>query len=464
MKRLFFALILFFISTGPCLAASSVTGMSGAATDGSPLTFTGSGFVADASPAPLQWDNFDGGTHGSNISGAPVIGSNWSQSNSATGCEVEWSNAVTRAGSALSARADFTTASCYRSSLRRAFSPAIGSFYISLWYRSNYASMTAYNGVAPCRNQKIWRIEGDNGTLGGDQKEGVPLMAVERLSVSQSFTSLRADYTKADGLNSVYSTLTWRNGLWNRVEIYANVIDGQKDYQIFENFVDRTSSKTGDWWTDTFLPLMGDGGSRFNEFFCGFYFSRDGGAAAYVYFDDLYMSTKRARVEIGNSPTWATCTLREIQPTTSRADGSVTVTFNQGALENGQTVYAYVVPPDGAVNANGYAFTVGGGSPDTCENDVTLCASEADCSTYWPAYHWCDGVCQSEACPAAETCAENPILCATEADCSTYWPAYNWCSGYSCRSAACLSFTRRALTTGGKRIKVGTSELRIQAE
>lgn len=36
----------------------------------------------------------------------------------------------------------------------------------------------------------------------------------------------------------------------------------------------------------------------------------------------------------------------------------------------------------------------------TCSTDATLCTTESACTTAWPAYHFCSGVCQSATCPS----------------------------------------------------------------
>jgi gamma-glutamyltranspeptidase len=79
-----------------------------------------------------------------------------------------------------------------------------------------------------------------------------------------------------------------------------------------------------------------------------------------VYTDDTYIDTTRARVEIGNAPTWAQSNVREIQIPSAWSNSSITITINQGAFSNGDTVYLYVVDSNGNVNSNGYPVTIGG--------------------------------------------------------------------------------------------------------
>lgn len=345
--------------SGVCFAAPEITSSPADVPSGSSVTINGRGFGTKAKATPIIWDNFESGTPGA-VPSTPVIGSNWVSSHS--GSPVQYSSSVLRAGS-RSARADFRTSSNYRSSIG-VNGGNWGSLYVTLWYRSDYSSLSAYNGD-PTRNQKIFRIEGNNGTKSGDQQEGVPLIAYEKLSPDNFFTSTRAQYTPTTYAKNIYSSGPgWANQQWNRVEIYANVIDGQKEFTIYEGGRNTTPSKSSEWWTGTWLPHMGEDSSRFNEVFFGFYFARDNGAGAYVYLDDIYVDTTQARVEIGNASSWSSCTHREIQVPTSWSDGSIRVTVNRGTFNVGERAYLFVVDASGAASG-GYPVTIASGSGST---------------------------------------------------------------------------------------------------
>lgn len=73
-----------------------------------------------------------------------------------------------------------------------------------------------------------------------------------------------------------------------------------------------------------------------------------------VYYDDAYFDNSWARVEIGDSKSFDNCSHREIQIPSDWSDTSITITVNQGSFQRGDTVYLYVVDPDGNVNVNGY--------------------------------------------------------------------------------------------------------------
>lgn len=75
---------------------------------------------------------------------------------------------------------------------------------------------------------------------------------------------------------------------------------------------------------------------------------------SWVYYDDIYMDDSWARVMIGNAPTFAASTQREIQIPSAWSDTSITVQLNQGALSGFDKAYLYVFDANGNVNSAGY--------------------------------------------------------------------------------------------------------------
>jgi hypothetical protein len=85
-------------------------------------------------------------------------------------------------------------------------------------------------------------------------------------------------------------------------------------------------------------------------------------ANSFPMFDDFYVAVgpgARARVEIGNMPTYAASTVLAITTPTSWSNSEITTTVHQGAFRAGQTAYLYVVGADGVVSERGYPITVG---------------------------------------------------------------------------------------------------------
>jgi hypothetical protein len=77
------------------------------------------------------------------------------------------------------------------------------------------------------------------------------------------------------------------------------------------------------------------------------------------YIDDLYIDQTWARVMIGNAPTFDACTRREPLIPTEWSSSSITAYFNQGAFQNGEKVYIFVVDSGGNPSL-GKGITIGG--------------------------------------------------------------------------------------------------------
>ncbi|MBK8015279.1 MAG: hypothetical protein IPK20_00340 [Betaproteobacteria bacterium] len=58
-------------------------------------------------------------------------------------------------------------------------------------------------------------------------------------------------------------------------------------------------------------------------------------------------------------PTFAACTHREIQPTTSWSTTQIKVQFNPGSFEPGSTAYLFAINENGLAST-GYPVTIGG--------------------------------------------------------------------------------------------------------
>jgi hypothetical protein len=128
-----------------------------------------------------------------------------------------------------------------------------------------------------------------------------------------------------------------------------------------------------DHWTDRYTAgarTFGFGG-----------YTRNYNTNNWWYFADIYFDTTWARVMLGNASTYAACTIREPQIPSSWGTTSITVEVNQGALDEEDTAYLYVVKSDGTYNSTGYAVTFGeGGGEDTTAPSVTFTTGNSSIS------------------------------------------------------------------------------------
>lgn len=92
---------------------------------------------------------------------------------------------------------------------------------------------------------------------------------------------------------------------------------------------------------------------------------RGGDDNAAANYDDIYIATgahARARIEIGNNPIYEDSTVLAIATPTSWQDNAITTTLRQGAFQNGETAYLFVIDENGKAS-NGYPFVVGSTIP-----------------------------------------------------------------------------------------------------
>lgn len=97
------------------------------------------------------------------------------------------------------------------------------------------------------------------------------------------------------------------------------------------------------------------------------------------WFDDIYVASgpnSRARVELGNQPTLTACTSLHIQRPTSWSDTQISVVFNQGTFNSGDTAYLFVIDRADNVIAT-YPVTIGAGQPPTANFSATPLSGNA---------------------------------------------------------------------------------------
>jgi hypothetical protein len=154
-------------------------------------------------------------------------------------------------------------------------------------------------------------------------------------------------------------------GAWTKVEVeikYTDQNDGYvklwEDGRLLVDYVGRTDRLPGTMRTE------GIGG----------YASQQNQPNNWRYFADVYLDYSRARVIVGNAPTFAASTIREVQIPASWSDSSISFSVNLGKFADGAPAYLYVVDANGSVNAVGTPINAGPGpeEPDTTAPSVSI--------------------------------------------------------------------------------------------
>lgn len=355
--------------------APALTAVSGPALKNQPLIISGSNFGSKLPAQPDTWDNFEGGQANTQINGAfPVIGSSWQDwvpAQCRTCCAPTYSSGRLRPGSLLSDAHYYPhyfgeTPHCSSIALQRWLTAS--EYYFTFWMY--YDKLTpAYSG-----NFKPWDMYGSsNDAPTSYAGVGDPLFG------DGGLRSASQDYPQP-AQPTIWGNrgITDMVGKWVRMETYLkqsspNVADGA--YQVWLH-----TGSAGDVTTPTMsdTTFMSRTTSNFwRQLMFGWYNhcrrlangscdpAEEAEHTARIYFDDIYLDTTRARVEICDAATRASSTRCEIQIPTGWSASEITVQVNQGAFPAGSAAFLYVINAQGNSNSSGLQITFGAAGDTT---------------------------------------------------------------------------------------------------
>lgn len=328
----------------------------GQLTHGNSITITGASFGTKPSPVPLKYDDFESGTVGNDL------GNGWDISNGcgANGTNPKYSSTVFRGGSSTKSARVVFDGSCIGGGTSNAANFAIRNrampkLYLDFWY--NLDSIPPYS-----RNHKLFRIHSDKYT---------PNIYYQIYCATQPRASLIQDMPNGNLPPNQYDALVnldpgyaaeYLNGKWSHFQVYfeestpgqyngtAEIwIDGVKVVDRVNNFWNHGTNENGAYWSDLYF---------------GNYFAHDAGncaahtASASTYWDNVYVDTTRARVELCSSSTWNNRRHCEIQIPQAWSSNEIGIKLNQGSFNtfNDKSLFLYVVDANGLVNQNGFVL------------------------------------------------------------------------------------------------------------
>jgi hypothetical protein len=320
------------LSVAAAQAAPSVTSTSGAFRQGNSVTIAGSGF-GTGDTTPLLWDDFEGGTAGTDLHSSPKVGSWHLNTPRAT-----YSAARAHSGS-LSSRGAGADGGGFHSQFGAAFPHVNDKFYASFWFQR-----VGDQGTGQTKLLQLW------GTyVVGDYNPGVFAGGFS----GEWFASYIA--LESGGVSQTNWPVHPSKDTWHLFEIIleqsdANVPNGNVILQLNGLDVYRQENVVTHEHSDEFWDML--------YYFYG-YTNVPAGSGMENYLDDVYLNNSWSRVMLGNAATWAACTHKELMIPTSWSSGSITITANQGSFANGATAYLYVVDAAGTANSAGYPIVVG---------------------------------------------------------------------------------------------------------
>lgn len=325
--------------------AVSITGVSGSFLHGGSLTITGSGFGTKAAAAPTLWDPFASGTLGQALTTQGW--GTWP-----TGASGVYSNTRARRAGGQSAKFSVSGTGEVTGTRNQKTGLSLTEAFISLWVYIEQVS------GARASNFKLFRLNVPDLENPGDQLHGSPSIGLT------AFPTRFSPYTMTMGATySAPEVSVDLVGGWHNLASYAklgtaDVADGVR------RFWRDTVGIPEAWGVPDPLITLGaaDDAVAYSQFNLGSLYCNFSAAAQYdIYVSDLWIDADQARVVLGNAPTWAGCTIHEMQPWSAWATGEITITANLGAFADDATAYLYVVDASGVVNANGYEITLDAG-------------------------------------------------------------------------------------------------------
>ena len=341
-KRMFcFRIFLVLVLGGSAISAPTVTGAWNVAHMDT-ATIGGLEFGIKVPAAPYMWDLFDQGVAGGFISESGSPG--WHVGSSVASYAPRYSTDHARRPGSLAAWLEFE-GSNYNSTLAL-FNVPSSDWYISGWYFDDSV-------FSATRNEKVlsWR----GAELGDPEVE--PQFRYGFDSNEDGHTYI-TDCSGSTIVND-WSEPRKHQDEWRRLENFYGIGgsgNGTGLVQVWDNLQKTVDFNNADAGACDISHL----------YFHHYYSTSDASgneSAQNWYWDELYIDRTRARIEIGNAPTWNNCTHREIQIPVEWTDTQLSFIANQGSF-GGEQLYLYVVDENGVTNPEGFPVVFGGGPPD----------------------------------------------------------------------------------------------------
>lgn len=349
-----------FLAVDNVYAVPSVANVSGVLAQGNTLSIVGSDMGSKSVGTPLRYDDFENGTIGEGVANNPT-GGGW---NTNLTNFPKYSNTEIRYSGRQSIKQEYITNEGCVLSLDN--SKNVGTIpsgtkelYVSGWFW-----METWDSDS--RNVKIINMGYDLTPNSGGWQTRIDVYPSNgsghlyaNLSDDSTAKGTDGDYDYVHDYDVMVANTLLPDKKWHRIESYLRVgkngfrdvwIDGVKIGEITGSFTDDS--------TDLGYLLIG------HFFAIDTYTPSPKGRR---YWDEIYVDTTRARIEIGDSNDFYSCTHREIQLPTAWDSEQIQITVNQGSMDTLSDKYLFVVDADGNVSV-GFSLanmraTVGPASP-----------------------------------------------------------------------------------------------------
>jgi hypothetical protein len=328
-------------------------------------TFALSG--ADFGPAAriVSWDDFESGTTGQRL-GNPVIGPTWTFFKLAAGNVPLTYYSTEQAHSGLKTAKVTWAEPGYSASTVNSFGwtgqGPLYTLYLSYWRYHDPSNLD----IRDKNHKQVYTFS--NGAADGytEIQQFIPYMIPAGTATWATYLQNHPGGIWTHSTSYESSTYTWDR--WESYVKFENPISANDGY--FEAWLNgrRVRQESGLNLCDV------ENGNYVDDIRIGHMF-QGSDTMEYVrsYFDDVYIATSRARIELGNASTFENCTLREIQIPTNWASGNVEFSPRYTSdFSSGSQAWVFVVDENGDASP-GFPVTIGQASPtDTTAPVVSI--------------------------------------------------------------------------------------------
>ena len=338
------------------VAQPTIQTVEGEFIDGDTLFINGTSF--GTAPQVISWDDFETGGNGNTLSD-PEIGPTWSFQHPSSNTPYPSYSTMQAYSGGLSAKVAWREPGWSGYSIN-AFGWASEGPYNTMYLTyMRYHDPSENDAPSNMNHKQLYTFGPANSNNGSEQQQFMPFMIpAGQNSFATMLQATPADifywYDAPRYYNSNYS--------WGRWEFWLDYEDtaAQNDGHIITWYnLQEKRNETGINLCDV------EGGQfvedlRIGHMFQGF----ENLTHVRSFFDDVYIATTRARVELGNASTYAACTRREIQVAAEWGSTRIEVPLRTVQFTSGEQVYLYIIDEDGTISS-GYAIELGEfGDPD----------------------------------------------------------------------------------------------------
>lgn len=395
-------LLCFVLISGLSWAAPVITNVSGSAQHGETLIISGSGFGTKTTAKPLVWDSGETQSSGDWPISIPNVSSvtgyvAYEPGDLSAGEDVPATHELKyRAAPWTTATGDIIpsphakstvilggghwtsgTANCFGVSFT-----VTGGGYSKDWYVSFYKRLDSnWPACGTNQNHKIVSFQTDLAPFTGDYfymdhmsgNGGYPCSLNPTVGINSERNIAPFQYEEPYPATPPDSTPPWAYFFtavtaatpveaWVKIEIICSETNGTLQMYWNNNYIWGGTGNT-DFFSGVGANDLGYAGIGSVTFGDAYYrytsvptnLTNNNAIAA---FDDIYVDNSISRAMLCNNATYASATICEPQPITSWADGSITITANQGALTQGSN-YLFVYDSANVANGAGYPVSVG---------------------------------------------------------------------------------------------------------